>query len=504
MRITHKPATRLPRRLSLLMAPVYQTSATAELDAGAAKWVPADARAALASGDLSGAAGTRLLLHTPSKRGAQRVLLIGLGEKKSLTADRVRRYAGIAAAAAARTAGQTAALLIPTARTRALPHAELRALVEEGAALGAYKFLTYKSQSGDASARPLIRELLLCESSESSTPSERRDGSVRANALAYGINLCRELGNLPPNDLGPEQLAARARVEARKAGLKSRVLDERQLARAGMRALLAVGQGSRRPPRLIILEHAPRRGDGRPPLVLVGKAVTFDSGGISIKSAQGMEDMKYDMCGGGAVIGAMAAIGRIAPRRRVIGLVPTAENMPDGGAYRPGDILRSANGLTIEIINTDAEGRLALADALHYAQQYEPSLLVDVATLTGSIAVALGPSRAGVFSRDERLARRVAELGTRLGEKMWTMPIDDEHLDAVKSDHADLKNSGGRFGGACTAAAFLSRFAGDVPWVHLDIASCAWIERDHDLGPRGASGFAVRTLVQLAEESLPL
>ncbi len=309
----------------------------------------------------------------------------------------------------------------------------------------------------------------------------------------------REIGNLPGNILYPQTLAARAAEARARIKLKVTVFDERKLRAGGFGGLLAVGQGSERGPRMIVIEHlgGPK---WQPPIALVGKAMTFDTGGISIKPAANMEDMIFDKCGGMAVLGAMSALARLGVKRNVVGLIASAENMPGGNAYRPGDIVTTYDGKHIEIINTDAEGRVVLADAIAYARRdCRAAAIVDLATLTGACCVALGEYAAGLFDSDETLRQRLLAAAEVTGERLWPLPIFPEHEDQIKSDVALIKNSGGRLGGASTAAAFLKTFAEDTPWAHLDIAPVAHIGKDRPDCARGATGFGVRTLVEFVE-----
>ena len=497
MKITVRGGPQPPDSLALLVVPVYHGKARARVDPAWKAVVPRSALGVIDSGDFSAREGSVHVAHPSGKGAPERVLFVGLGERGSVSAESLRIYGGCAASQARNTTGSRAAVLLPSAGKSLTREDRVRA-TGEGLALGAYRFESYKSPDEDAARRVSSLTVML----------EDRRGAARARAaleagshVGYGVNLCRDLGNTPGNDLGPVELAARARKEARAAGLSVRVLDQLAIEKEGMGALLGVARGSERPPRFIVLEYRPGGAGSRRsarPLVFVGKAITFDTGGISLKNPEGMQDMKFDMCGGGAVLGAMAAIGRLAPKRRVIGIISSAENMPGGSAIRPGDVLTSAAGLTIEIINTDAEGRLVLADALHYAKRYDPALVVDLATLTGACVVALGAVNTGLFTADAALAEKVRQAGARAGEKLWPMPLSDEYAELMKSEVADLKNSAGRWAGAVTAAAFLSRFIEGHPWVHLDVAGTAWTDRVGPYQTKGATGAGVRTLVELA------
>ncbi|MDE2994116.1 MAG: leucyl aminopeptidase, partial [Chloroflexota bacterium] len=328
-----------------------------------------------------------------------------------------------------------------------------------------------------------------------------REGLRQGETIANAVCWARDLVNRPGNDLPPRALAEAATTMAGEAGLRCTVLDRDAIEAEGMGALLGVARGSREPPAFIVVEHEPEGTAEQAPLVLVGKGVTFDTGGTSIKPSSGMEEMKMDMAGGAAVLGAMSAIGRLGVPLRVIGVVPAAENMPGGEAIRPGDILRALDGTTIEVINTDAEGRLILADAIAYAQRYNPASIVDLATLTGACLVALGGQVAGFMSNNADLADEVRDVAEAVGELAWELPVWDEvYKKELKSAVADIKNTGGRFGGAITGAMFIKRFAKDVPWLHLDIAGPAMGSEEGPYMPKGGTGYGVRTLVELARQ----
>ena len=327
------------------------------------------------------------------------------------------------------------------------------------------------------------------------TASEAAD---RGRVFGESCNVARWLANEPGNTLTPRVFADRAAAIAAEAKLGVDVLDETRIAELGMGLLLGVARGSSEPPRLIVLHHDPAGAPGTPVLGLVGKGITFDSGGISIKPADGMERMKDDMAGGAAVLGAMRAMALLGAPIRVVGVIPTTENMPGGRAVKPGDILRGASGKTVEVINTDAEGRLVLGDGLWYAQRLGATHLVDIATLTGACVVALGKITSGLFGTPHRWVEVVREAADRAGDRVWPMPLFDEYREQLRSDIADFTNTGGRPAGAITAALFLKEFAGNVPWAHLDIAGTAWAEEAKPFLPRGASGVAVRTLAELA------
>ncbi|MGB6544749.1 MAG: leucyl aminopeptidase, partial [Candidatus Acidiferrales bacterium] len=330
--------------------------------------------------------------------------------------------------------------------------------------------------------------------------SAGEQGLERGQVLAAAQNFARELGNEPSNHLTPKMLGERAEKMARDEQLDVDVFDEKKIAELKMGALLAVAQGSVEPPRLIVITYTPKKAAANAPVLgLVGKAITFDTGGISIKPANNMEEMKFDMCGGAAMLGAMRAIAHLKPQIKVIAVITSAENMPGGRAQKPGDVQTAMSGKTIEVINTDAEGRMVLADGLHYAKQLGCTHLVDAATLTGAIVVALANVHTGLFGSDEKFTEQVLAASRTAGEKMWHMPLEEEHRDMIKSTVADIQNVGsGKGAGASTGAAFLREFTGDTPWVHLDIAGTAWITDTKSWSAKGATGVAVRTMAELA------
>jgi leucyl aminopeptidase len=319
--------------------------------------------------------------------------------------------------------------------------------------------------------------------------------------LGECTNLARALSNAPGNELTPRVFAERASQMAAAAGLGVEVLDEQQIAALNMGLLLGVARGSQEPPRLLVLQHTPPGAPASPVLGLIGKGITFDTGGISIKPADNMDKMKDDMSGGAAVICAMTAIARLKLPVRCLGVVPMTENMPGGRAVKPGDVLTSAAGKTVEIINTDAEGRLVLGDGLWYARERGATHLVDVATLTGACVVALGKTTSGLFGVPPDWVERVRQASERAGDRSWPMPVFEDYKDQLKSEIADFTNTGGRPGGAITAALFIKEFAGDLPWVHMDIAGTAWAEEAKPYQPKGATGVGVRTLVELARDA---
>jgi leucyl aminopeptidase len=451
-----------------------------------------------AHGEVTGAADEIVLLHTLGKIEPASVAIVGLGSRDRFTLERVRRASAVACRALRKAGAQEVGLALAWADSGLNLAQAARASIE-GALLGLYRFTRYKSEharEGDESngnSRHLRSITIIGRGREPAL----RAAVERGQILAEATNFARDLGNEPPNVLTPTEFAERARAMASEVGLECEVYGPDWMREQRMGALLGVAQGSAQEPRLIVLRHRGGAADD-PGLALVGKGITFDTGGISIKPAADMDAMKMDMCGGAAVIGAMMAIARLKPSANVTGIVPTTENMPGGNAFRPGDILRASNGKTIEIVNTDAEGRLILADALSYATKLGLSPIVDAATLTGAISVALGRVRAGLFCNDEALQRTIVAAAEAAGERIWPMPMDPEYREQIRSEIADVKQTGGRPGGSITAAMVLSNFVGETPWAHLDIANVnARATRDVE-GDKGATGFGVRTFTELA------
>jgi leucyl aminopeptidase len=451
-------------------------------------------RAAIASGDFEGKAGQSLLLYPDRRVRARRVLMLGLGDTNKLDRDGLRQAAGRAVREAGRRRAARVAIAVPESARDA---ASLQALAE-GAVLAGYRFGDYRNEKRENGEADVASVSLLLPPRSALGPARE---AVRVGVIvAESQNVARRLSDLPSNALPPETLAAEARKIARETGLKVRVLDVPAMRRLAMGGILAVGGGSANPPRMIVLEHQPRAQSGRArkPVALVGKGITFDSGGISIKPSAGMDEMKHDMSGAAAVIGALRAAALLELPTPVVGVVAAAENMPSGTAYRPGDVVTPMSGKTIEILNTDAEGRVVLADALHYARtHWEPAAIVDLATLTGAMIVALGSWATGLFGNHARLIELVREAGDATAERAWPMPLLDAHKEEIRSDIAEIKNTGGRPAGSSTAAAFLWHFAGDTPWVHLDIAGTAWTSKAGPIQRKGATGVGVRMLCEL-------
>ena len=447
------------------------------------------------SGDFRGKKDEKLLLYPDDALPAKRLLLVGLGEEAKLDAEALRCAAGQAVKeAAARRATKMTLAVSALRRVRAPVAAQALA---EGAILGGYRFDAYKEKNEDQPGQVAAVQL-----SFDRAPDLRaaRQALKRGTILAESQHVARELSNQPGNALPPAALAREARRVGRQAGLRVRVLAPAELEKRKLRAILAVGSGSANTPRMIVLEHQPKRGkSGTETLCLVGKGVTFDSGGISIKPSAGMDEMKHDMSGAAAVVGALRACALLNVPHHVVGVIGAVENMPGGNAYRPGDIVTSGSGKSIEVLNTDAEGRVVLADALYYAKkEYAPRAIIDLATLTGACVVALGRWATGLFGNNERLIELVRSAGEATAERAWPMPLWEQHRKAVRSEVADVKNVGaGREAGSSTAAAFLAAFAGDTPWAHLDIAGTGWTTHPGPYQPRGATGVGVRLLLEL-------
>ncbi len=444
-----------------------------------------------------GTLSERYLLRPARGLRVEQVLLLGLGKASELTLDRVRQAAAEALRHLRTLKSRKVAIALYHEDWAGLPAQTVGQAITEGALLGLYRFDAYKLKEREDLSREVESLTLLCADREAARSLKR--AISQGEILTRATILARDLVNEPPNVLTPAELARRARQTARRYGLAVEVLDRSAMRRLGMGALLGVAQGSANPPQLIILRHRGGRGRAAPALGLVGKGVTFDAGGISIKPSEGMETMKGDMAGAAAVIGAMMGIAALRLPLDVVGVIPAVENMPSGTAQRPGDIVRAMDGTTIEVINTDAEGRLILSDTLCYARRLGARPLVDVATLTGGVVVALGSVRTGLFSNDRALAQQVQEAGEAAGEKLWELPLDDEYEDLIKSDCADLKNTGGgKKAPAIGAARFLKHFVGEVPWVHLDINGTSLQEKAQGYQPKGATGVMVRTLIHLA------
>ncbi len=420
-------------------------------------------------GDMEGKSGTTLLLHNVPGVSCERVLLVGLGRQAEFGTKQYREAVASAVRALSATGAADAELHLSAIEVEGR---DVQWRVQQAATLAreaVYRFEHMKSRKDKA--RAPLRRLALAVPDRAELREAAR-GLAHGEALARGMALTKDLGNLPPNVCTPTYLAKQARELAKRYRMKVLVLERAAMASMGMGALLAVARGSAEPPKFIVLEH---RGAGKAqPVVLVGKGVTFDTGGISIKPAAEMDEMKFDMSGAGAVLGTMQAVGEMKLPLNVVGLIPATENMPGGRATRPGDIVTSMSGQTVEILNTDAEGRLILCDALTYAERYQPSAVIDIATLTGACVIALGHVASGLFSNDDALAQELLAAGDTAHDRAWRLPVWEDYQEQLKSNFADFANIGGRPAGSVTAACFLARFARKYKWAHLDIAGTAW------------------------------
>jgi leucyl aminopeptidase len=445
----------------------------------------------VSSGELTGKSLELTLLHFPQGLTAKKLLLVGAGKPEKFTVSDLRKIAGTA-----------------------VRHLKTRGVKK-------LAFLTREGERGPAAAQAVVEGLIVADFESDKYRTERKnreiesvslcgfDGGLGADlqaaiengrALAESQNFARDLINEPSNKLTPRMLAARAEAMAKEAGLAIDILDERKIAELKMGALIGVAQGSNEPPRVIVVRYTPEHPrQGAPVLGLVGKAVTFDTGGISIKPANNMEKMKYDMGGGATMLGAMRALAKLKPSISVIAVIPSTENMPGGRAQKPGDVQTAMSGKTIEVINTDAEGRLILADAVFYARQLGCTELIDAATLTGAIEVALSNVHVGAFGTPREYLDRFLESAKAAGEKMWPMPMDEEYQEMIKSNIADIRNTGsGKGGGASTGAWFIKEFVDDTPWIHLDIASTCWADDGRPWLAKGPTGIAIRSIVDFA------
>jgi leucyl aminopeptidase len=441
--------------------------------------------------EFRGGAKQLLMLHTAGKLAPQRVLLVGLGKKRDCDAETLRRATGYAVKKLLAAGIERAAVRVDAA-------GDVSAVVE-ATILATYKFTRFKAD--DDNPRTQLKSLTLCVSKDIDLAGTKRV-AADAQTLAHAVNYARDIANLPGNIVWPAVLADYARQLAKECGLKCTVLAKKELERGGFGGLLAVGGGSSREPHLIILEYSGHQPSTIPhrPIALVGKAMTFDTGGISIKPADHMDEMKFDKCGGVAVLGILRAAAQLKLPVNLLGVIAAAENMPSATSYRPGDIVTSypgkeKRGVTIEVLNTDAEGRVVLGDALAYARERDPQVIIDFATLTGACKVALGDYAAGLFGNDDALIEKLRDAGHRTGERCWPMPLWQEYRDLIRSDVADHKNQGPRYGGAITGAAFLQNYVGTTPWAHLDICGTAWTTEERAYLAKGATGYGVRLLL---------
>jgi len=501
MKVTVKRDKFDEAQVDVLIVPIYQDtpleaeSSAAQLD----DCLNGLLRDYLDSRDFSAALNSTTLLRTRGAVPTPRVLLVGLGKPDVSTVDHLRQASASAATAVQKLGVATMAMLLPASKLDLATQAQA---VAEGALLGLYALKMYKTtEESESDDKTQVRELQLLAADES-VQQKIKQGVKRGKVIAKAVSLARDLSNSPGNDVNPSYLAKTAKQMAKQTSLTCTILSQDDMKKLKMGCLLGVAQGSAQPPVLIMLDHAPN-GTSETPIVLVGKGITFDSGGISIKPAANMEDMKMDMSGGAAVLGTMQALAELEHPRRVVGLVPASENLPSGEAIKPGDIIRAMSGKTVEVINTDAEGRLVLADALCYAVEHlKPERMIDLATLTGAVVVALGAHASGMMGTDEDMMAILKTSGEQTAERVWQLPLFEDYSKQIKSDFADIKNVGGREAGSITGGAFLKEFVGNIPWVHLDIAGTAWTRASHPYIPKGATGVGIRLLIDALEALL--
>ena len=448
--------------------------------------------ALIADGEIKGKSGELTLIHTLGTIAPKRVLVAGLGKAESFTLDSVR---GVAAETARRLKSvgvESAATIVHGAGIAGLDDRESAQALAEGLVMGMYSFDKYKSNASESS----LAAMTIVEFSESKSAA-LQEGVEVGCAIGEAVNFCRDMANEPANGMTPSEMAERALEVSQSHGMALEVLERAQMEELGMGAMLGVAQGSEEPPKFIIMRYSGDPENESNNIGLLGKGITFDSGGLDIKNAVGMSTMKGDMAGGASVIAAMQAIGQLKPKINVTCIVPATENMPSGTAQRPGDVVRAMNGKTIEIDNTDAEGRLVLADAMSYARSIGLNRLVDVATLTGAMSVALGDQCMGAFGNDDEFTQQVVDAANAVGERAWPLPMYDEYKSQYSSDIADIKNTGGRGAGSITGALIIGEFNDGAPWVHLDIAGTSRARSTKGATVKGATGVPVRTLVRL-------
>lgn len=447
----------------------------------------------LKRGDLDGKADTTLMLHNVPGMHSDRVLLVGLGKEDEFTEKQYAKAVRASVKAVAASGANEAVIYFAELPVKSLSLRRKVSLLAEVALDTTYRFNAIKRKkeaAEDQDAKKTIKRLTL-HIADAALVKEAEAGLADGKALAAGVSLTKDLGNLPPNVCTPTYLAQQAQDIGKTYGMKVEVLERADLEKLGMGSFLGVTKGSEEPPKLIVMQHLKGKKDQKP-VVLVGKGITFDTGGISLKPGAEMDEMKYDMCGAASVLGTFKTIAEMDLPLNVVGIIPTCENMPDGRATRPGDVLTSMSGLTIEVLNTDAEGRLILCDALTYAERFEPSAVVDIATLTGACVIALGHHATGLFSNKDELAAELLQAGEKALDRAWHMPLWDDYQPQLDSNFADMGNIGGRAAGSITAACFLSRFAKKYDWAHLDIAGTAWKSGKE----KGGTGRPVPLLTQ--------
>jgi leucyl aminopeptidase len=452
----------------------------------------------LKAGEFEPKPNATTMIHTFGRLSSERLLLVGLGKRAEFNIEKLRQ-ANAKAVATLRDKGISS--VVSALHIHDIPDTTVQdkgQAIAESATLALYRFGKYKTDEESKKEQAKEVNSIVMPEQDAGRRRALRKGNGIGQKIARAVILSRDLVNEPAGVLTPAVLASRARSAARRHGFRCTVLTPDRIKKLKMNAFLAVAQGSHQKPRMIVLEH--KGGGTAKPLAFVGKAITFDSGGISLKPAERMDEMKTDMSGGAAVLGTVCAAAMLKLPVNIVGIIPATENLPGGGAYKPGDILRSMSGITIEVLNTDAEGRLILSDALAYADRYTPAAIIDLATLTGACVIALGHVHTGLMGNDETLLQRVEEAAHITSEKVWRLPLDEEYGEQIKSDIADVKNIGGRPAGTITAAMFLKKFVKDNVWAHLDIAGTAWRDKARPYHPKGATGVGVRLLTQLARD----
>jgi len=487
MNFTIKAASLQNLSTSCLVLGVFQNKALPELTAQADKLTRKKLTKIIDAGDISGSLGQTVLVHNPDGVRARRILLVGLGKKSELTNKKFATVVNSVATALKKYSLADAADTLVNLSVKNADIGNLGQLLARGLQNSTYKYAETKSKKGKKPALKKIDVFL----DDKSQRSALKKGLDTGSAVATGMAVARELGDLPANICTPTYLADQAvSLGKRHKELKTKILTEAQMRRLGMGSLLSVGHGSDEGSRLIIMEYRGSTANTKPNII-VGKGITFDTGGISLKPGAAMDEMKYDMCGAASVMGAMTALCTLKPKINVIGVIASAENMPSGRATKPGDIVTSMSGKTIEVLNTDAEGRLVLCDALTYVERYKPKSVIDIATLTGACIVALGSVNSGLMSNNDKLADKLREHSLAVNDPVWRLPLDDDYQSQLDSNFADIANIGGPKAGTITAGCFLSRFTENYPWAHIDIAGTAWLQGKS----KGATGRPVPLLV---------
>ena len=456
-------------------------------------------KCAITSGDFKGKLNQTALFYSAGRISAERVLIVGLGKRRAFCLERLREVSGKAAARLKKIGARVISTTLPQAVEGLIADIEIGQSVAEGSILGTYSFDEYKTEKKDI--RKDIKTLNIVLPLRYKGVKKIEEGINKGQIISQSVLFARTLVSSPGNLATPSFIAEKALEIAKEADIEASVIEKEKMEKLGMGALLAVAQGSCQPPKFIVLEYNGSKTEDAP-YVIVGKAVTFDSGGISIKPSPGMDEMKMDMSGGAAALGTIRAAAMLKMPVNLVALIPATENLPGGRAYKPGDILKSMSGKTIEVLNTDAEGRLIMADALTYAERYNPKAVIDIATLTGACIVALGSHASALLGNNEALKKELLRAGDETGERVWELPLWDSYKKQIKSDVADMKNVGGKEAGTITAAAFLDKFAAKYHWAHIDIAGTAWEKEGKPYIPKGGTGVGVRLLVKFLENSL--